>query len=100
MERVKATLRVKRYSLVLRKPIATGYALSFVTIECGALTRWQLLKVGRFLKHLAIGRRFAAGTQNQALNAIVFHYRHALDQLQVLNQPDSIAHIRFGVTRF
>ncbi len=34
--------------------------------------------VGNFLTHLAVERRLAASTQNQAANAIVFLYRHVL----------------------
>jgi len=34
--------------------------------------------VSAFLTHLAIKRRVAPGTQNQALNALVFLYRHVL----------------------
>lgn len=33
----------------------------------------------RYLCHLAVERRVAAGTQNQALNAILFLFRHVLD---------------------
>ncbi len=33
----------------------------------------------RFLSHLAVERKVAAATQNQALNAILFLYRHVLD---------------------
>jgi integron integrase len=33
----------------------------------------------RYLSHLAVERRVAAGTQNQALNAILFLFRHVLD---------------------
>jgi integrase len=33
-----------------------------------------------FLSHLAIDKRVSASTQNQALNAIVFFYRHVLDK--------------------
>ena len=32
----------------------------------------------RFLSHLAVERKVAAATQNQALNAILFLYRHVL----------------------
>lgn len=34
----------------------------------------------QFLEDLVIERRVAAATQNQALNPIVFPYRHVLDQ--------------------
>ena len=36
-------------------------------------------EVEAFLTHLAVARRVAANTQNQALNAIIFLYRHLLD---------------------
>ncbi len=36
-------------------------------------------EVEAFLTHLAVDRRVAAATQNQALNAIVFLYRHVLE---------------------
>jgi site-specific recombinase XerD len=35
--------------------------------------------IERFLSHLACNRNVAAATQNQALNAIVFLYKHVLD---------------------
>ncbi|WP_324254695.1 phage integrase N-terminal SAM-like domain-containing protein [Halomonas sp. KAO] len=37
-------------------------------------------EVRTFLEHLAVERRVATATQNQALNALVFLYRHVLDQ--------------------
>lgn len=36
-------------------------------------------EVERFLTHLAVERRVSASTQNQALSAILFLYRHVLD---------------------
>ena len=36
--------------------------------------------VSEFLTHLAVKRNVAASTQNQALNALVFLYRHVLEQ--------------------
>ncbi len=37
-------------------------------------------EVKSFLEHLAVKRNVAASTQNQALNALVFLYKHGLDQ--------------------
>ena len=37
-------------------------------------------EVVSYLQHLAVGRGVAASTQNQALNALVFFYEHALKQ--------------------
>lgn len=36
-------------------------------------------EVERFLTHLAVDRRVSASTQNQALAAILFLYRHVLE---------------------
>jgi hypothetical protein len=36
-------------------------------------------EINAFLTHLAVERRVAASTQNQALNALVFFYRRVLD---------------------
>ena len=36
--------------------------------------------VNRFLTHLAVNKKVAASTQNQALCAIVFLYKHVLDK--------------------
>ena len=36
-------------------------------------------EIERFLSHLAINRNVASSTQNQALNAILFLYKHVLD---------------------
>ena len=37
-------------------------------------------EVVSFFQHLAVNRNVAASTQNQALNALVFFYRHAIKQ--------------------
>lgn len=36
-------------------------------------------EISRFISHLAINRNVAASTQNQALNALVFFYKHVLN---------------------
>jgi site-specific recombinase XerD len=36
-------------------------------------------EIERFLSHLAVNRNVASSTQNQALNAILFLYKHVLD---------------------
>ena len=37
------------------------------------------VEIGQFLSHLATDKHVSASTQNQALNALVFLYRHVLD---------------------
>jgi site-specific recombinase XerD len=39
-----------------------------------------VVEVKQFLNHLALERKVASSTQNQALNALVFMYRHVLKQ--------------------
>ena len=42
--------------------------------------KWGPRKINQFLSHLATDRDVAASTQNQALNAIVFLYKHVLNK--------------------
>jgi hypothetical protein len=44
------------------------------------------LEVEGFLTYLAVARRVAASTQNQALKAFLFLYRHVLDALAALTE--------------
>jgi integron integrase len=84
MERVHEVMRVRRYS---RRTEET-YVQWIVRIErfCAADGVWRhpdevgAPEVEAFLTHLAVRRRVSAATQNQALNAIVFLYRHVLDR--------------------
>lgn len=80
MERVKATLRVKRYSLRTEKTYCywIRFFIRFHRMQHPANMAGN--EVRQFLEYLALERRVAAATQNQALNAIVFMYRHVLDQ--------------------
>lgn len=80
MERVKAALRVKRYSLRTEKTYCywIRFFIRFHRMRHPATMACN--EVRQFLEYLAIERRVAAATQNQALNAIVFLYRHVLDQ--------------------
>lgn len=80
MDRVRATLRVKRYSLRTEKTYC--YWIRFFIRFHGIRHPSTMAggEVRQFLEHLAIERHVAAATQNQALNAIVFLYRHVLEQ--------------------
>ncbi|QPI65055.1 integron integrase [Vreelandella venusta] len=80
MERVKATLRVKRYSLRTEKTYCywIRFFIRFHRMQHPANMAGN--EVRQFLEYLALERRVAGTTQNQALNAIVFMYRHVLDQ--------------------
>ena len=80
MERVKATMRVKRYSPRTEKTYC--YWIRFFIRFHGVRHPASMgaPEVKAFLEHLAVERRVAAATQNQALNALVFLYRHILEQ--------------------
>ena len=80
MERVKATMRVKRYSPRTEKTYCywIRYFIRFHGVRHPASMGASEVRV--FLEHLAVERQVAAATQNQALNAIVYLYRHVLEQ--------------------
>ncbi|MDT8880566.1 integron integrase [Halomonas saccharevitans] len=80
MDRVKATMRVKRYSPRTEKTYCywIRYFIRFHGVRHPASMGAPEVKA--FLEHLAVDRYVAAATQNQALNALVFLYRHILEQ--------------------
>lgn len=80
MDRVKATMRVKRYSPRTEKTYC--YWIRFFIRFHGVCHPVSMgePEVHAFLEYLAIQRHVAAATQNQALNALVFLYRHVLEQ--------------------
>ncbi|MBH8580193.1 phage integrase N-terminal SAM-like domain-containing protein [Bisbaumannia pacifica] len=80
MDRVKATMRVKHYSLRTEKTYCywIRYFIRFHGVRHPA--GMGAPEVKAFLEHLAVERHVAAATQNQALNALVFLYRQVLEQ--------------------
>ncbi len=80
MDRVKATMRLKRYSPRTEKTYCywIRYFIRFHGVRHPA--NMGATEVQAFLEHLAVERYVAAATQNQALNALVFLYRHVLEQ--------------------
>ncbi|UZH08192.1 MULTISPECIES: phage integrase N-terminal SAM-like domain-containing protein [unclassified Halomonas] len=79
MDRVKADMRVKRYSPRTEKTYCywIRYFIRYHGLRHPASMGSS--EVQAFLEHLAVERYVAAATQNQALNALVFLYRHILD---------------------
>ncbi|WP_311944172.1 integron integrase [Halomonas piscis] len=80
MDRVKATMRVKRYSPRTEKTYCywIRFFIRFHGVRHPASMGAPEVKV--FLEYLAVERHVAAATQNQALNALAFLYRHILEQ--------------------
>lgn len=79
MDRVKTVMRVKRYSPRTEKTYCywIRYFIRYHGVRHPATM--GPAEVQAFLEHLAVNRYVAAATQNQALNALVFLYRHILD---------------------
>lgn len=78
LDQVREKLRLKHYSF-RTEGTYTSWIKRFILFhgkrhpaEMGAR------EIEAFLSHLAVNRRVAASTQNQAFNAILFLYRHVL----------------------
>jgi integrase len=79
LDRVRAAIRVRHYSRRTEEAYV-GWVRRFVVFhEMTHPREMGAPEVAAFLTHLARHRRVAASTQNQALNALVFLYRHVLD---------------------
>lgn len=77
-ERVKAEIRVRQYSIRTEQSYL-GWLERFVQFH-GMRDPAELddAAMKAFLEHLVVNRRVSASTQNQALNALVFFYKHVL----------------------
>lgn len=80
LEQVRQIIRLKHYSLATEKSYLywIRFYIRFHHLRHPQDMREQ--EIQQFLTYLAIERNVAAGTQNQALNAIVFLYRDVLEQ--------------------
>ncbi|HEX4935811.1 MAG TPA: phage integrase N-terminal SAM-like domain-containing protein, partial [Gemmatimonadaceae bacterium] len=78
LDDLRTAVRVRNYSPRTQKAYA-GWVKRFVRY-CGMRHPRELGKgdIERFIEHLATERDVAASTQNQALAAILFLYRHVL----------------------
>lgn len=92
LERLRATLRSRHYSVRTEKAYVL-WTRRFVRFhglrhpnELGAE------EVGAFLSHLALDEGVSASTQNQALSALLFLYRHVLGRS--LGDLDGVARAR------
>lgn len=79
MDRVRARLRVKHYSLRTEQAYVAWIRRFIVANGKQHPQNMGAAEVESFLTHLATRRNVAAGTQNQALAALLFLYREVLD---------------------
>jgi len=80
LERIREAIRVRHYSIRTERTYIE-WARRFILFH-GKRHPEQMgeAEVAAFLTHLAVDRNVAASTQNQALNALVFVYKHVLDR--------------------
>ena len=78
MEQVRTSLRIRHYSYATEKAYL-GWIKQFIFFH--NKTHPNNLgeeAISQFLNHLAVKRKMSSSTQNQALCAIVFLYKHVL----------------------
>jgi integron integrase len=88
LERLRSIIRCRHYSIRTEEAYL-DWVHRFLAFHPGvppeSLTERE---ISAFLTHLAVRERVASSTQNQALNALVFFFRHVL-----LRPPESPFHI-------
>ena len=80
LEGVKRAIRLNHYSI--RTEQAYLEMVRRFLLFTGPVTAEELgeVQVKRFLEHLAVGRRVAASTQNQAFSAVLFFFKRVLEK--------------------
>ena len=78
LESVRTELRTRRYSLKTER-VYLSWIKSFILFnDKKHPSEMANFEIERFLNHLAMNRGVSAATQNQALCAIIFLYRHVI----------------------
>ena len=80
LARVRDAIRIRGYALKTEKAYLQWAKRYILYHKLRHPAEMAESEVGLFLTYLAVEREVAASTQNQALNAIVFLYRHVLDK--------------------
>ena len=78
--RTRAALRVRQRSLSTEKTYISWFHSFRKFLGNTNPREISGADIKRFLSYLVVERRVSASTQNQALNALVFFYRHALNK--------------------
>jgi integrase len=78
LEQVRNTLRVNHYSLRTEEAYLQWIRRFIVFHGKRHPAEMASAEIDRFLSHLAVEGEVSASTQNQALNAVVFLYKHVL----------------------
>ena len=80
LKKVREILRANRYSPSTEEAYISCCADFFAWSNCGSADCLDGNCVERYLTHLAVEKKVAASTQNQAFNAILFLFRRVLEK--------------------
>jgi integron integrase len=78
LDQYRDTLRVKHYSHRTEETYVNWVRQFILYHQKRHPREMGVHEINQYITHLAVERRFAASTQNQALSAILFLYRHVL----------------------
>ena len=78
LDHLRWAMRVKHYSLRMEKSYVHWAKRYIFFHKKRHPQEMRVLEVQSFLSYLAVDQRVSASTQNQALNALVFLYKHVL----------------------
>jgi len=80
LNKVREAIRVRHYSIRTEQAYVEWVRRFILFHDKRHPDKMGEREVGEFLTFLAVERNVAASTQNQALNALVFMYRHVLER--------------------
>ena len=80
LEKVRAAVRVRHYAIRTERTYVYWIVRYIRFHDCRHPENMGEAEAARFLSHLAVDLQVSAGTQNQALNALLFLYRAVLDR--------------------
>jgi integron integrase len=78
LDRVRDVIRLKHYSIRTEESYGDWIKRYILFHDKRHPIEMDVAEIEAFLTHLAVDRRVAASTQNQALSALLFLYRHVL----------------------
>ena len=73
-------IRVKNYSIRTEQSYVSWLSRFILFHQSQHPEKFDSKEIAEYLTHLAINRMVASSTQKQALNAIVFYYKHVLNK--------------------
>jgi len=79
LDRVREALRRKHYSIRTEEAYVDWIKRYIFFHNKRHPAEMGAAELEKYLNHLAVERKVAASTQNQALSALVFLYRHVLE---------------------